>query len=168
MASNPEWGHSRSEIRSEYQGGLGHFTCLELCLYGIDLGASIVKFSQSEHSISAIWTNESGALCSKPVSPSKEGLLQALPLPHPREHLLPCEPPAEAHHHQQDPGDDGPGESQVYLSRHVPLPGGGPGQTTAGVHDDGCSLDDPARRVPRYRGGDHWVPVHPGPGPGRC
>ena len=33
------------------------------CCYGIDLGASIVRFHQSEHSISRIWTNESGALC---------------------------------------------------------------------------------------------------------
>ena len=29
-----------------------HFTCLEVCCYGIDLGASIVRFHQSEHSIS--------------------------------------------------------------------------------------------------------------------
>ena len=28
-------------------------TCLEVCCYGIDLGASIVRFNQSEHSISA-------------------------------------------------------------------------------------------------------------------
>ena len=87
--------------------------------------------------------------------------LQALPLPHPREHLLPREPPAEAHHHQQDPGDGGQGESQVYLSRHVPLPGGGPGQTAAGVHDDGRALDDPADRLPGHRGGDNWAPVQP-------
>ena len=28
-----------------------HFTCIEVCCYGIDLGTSIVRFSQSEHSI---------------------------------------------------------------------------------------------------------------------
>ena len=29
----------------------GHFSCLELCCYGIDLGANIVRFNQSEHGI---------------------------------------------------------------------------------------------------------------------
>ena len=77
-----------------------------------------------------------------------EMMLQALSLPYTREHLLSCEPPAEAHHHQQDPGDGGPGESQVYLSRDVPLPGGGPGQTAAGVHDDGRALDGGADTLP--------------------
>ena len=37
----------------------GHF---EVCCYGIDLGASIVRLNQSEHSIWRISTNESGAL----------------------------------------------------------------------------------------------------------
>ena len=40
--------------------------CLEMCCYGIDLGASIVRFHQSEHSIWTveISTNESAPLCS--------------------------------------------------------------------------------------------------------
>ena len=29
-----------------------HFTCVDVCYYGIDLGTSIVRFHQSEHSIS--------------------------------------------------------------------------------------------------------------------
>ena len=41
---------------------LGHFTSLEVCCYGIDLGASIVMLNQSEHSISTISTNESAPL----------------------------------------------------------------------------------------------------------
>ena len=35
-------------------------TSLDVCCYGIDLGASIVRFNQSEHGIS---TNESAPLC---------------------------------------------------------------------------------------------------------
>ena len=30
----------------------GHFSCLEVCCYGIDLGTSIVMFNQSDPSIS--------------------------------------------------------------------------------------------------------------------
>ena len=42
---------------------MAHFTCLELCCYGIGLGVSIVRFNQSEHSIWTISTNESAPLC---------------------------------------------------------------------------------------------------------
>ena len=41
--------------------------CLEVCCYGIDIGASIVRFNQSENSNSRIWTNESAPPCSSPV-----------------------------------------------------------------------------------------------------
>ena len=37
-----------------YNNTRGYFTYLEVCCYGIDLGASIVMFHQSEHSI---WTD---------------------------------------------------------------------------------------------------------------
>ena len=40
----------------------GHFTSLEVCCYGIDLGRRIVKFNQSENSISRILTNESAPI----------------------------------------------------------------------------------------------------------
>ena len=36
-----------------------NFTCPEVCCYGIDLSASILRINQSEHSI---WTNESAPL----------------------------------------------------------------------------------------------------------
>ena len=40
-----------------------HFTCLEVCCYGIDLGASIVKSSTNQSTVSGgTWTNESGPL----------------------------------------------------------------------------------------------------------
>ena len=42
-----------------------HFACLEVCCYGIDLGASIVRLNQSEHRISTISTDESAPLCIK-------------------------------------------------------------------------------------------------------
>ena len=43
----------------------GHFACLEVCCYGIDIGANIVRFNQSEHMISTISTNESAPLWSR-------------------------------------------------------------------------------------------------------
>ena len=58
--------------------------------YGTDLGASIVRFNQSEHRIWTIWTNESAPLCLQglavggtvEVSPPEIGGKQLLVLAH--------------------------------------------------------------------------------------
>ena len=49
----------------------GHFTCLEVCCYGIDLGASIIrKGSTNQSTVSGgIWTNESAPFCHCVISP---------------------------------------------------------------------------------------------------
>ena len=49
-----------------------HFACLEVCCYGIDLGASIERFYQSEQRKSTISTIENAPLCNQAQFASSE------------------------------------------------------------------------------------------------
>ena len=75
--------------------------------------------------------------------------MQALPHPHPRELLLPCQPPAEAADHEQAAGVGGAGAGAGHRSRPRLLPPAGPGQATARVHDQRRVLAGHTPPLPR-------------------
>ena len=80
---------------------------------------------------------------------------QALPHSHPRELLLPCQPPAEAAEHEQAAGVGGAGAGAGHRSRARLLPPAGPGQATAGVHDQRRVLAGHPPPLPRGGAGKH-------------